>query len=225
MSFLPHPASIKPCFLFSILLMLYILPALAASDQDKYVAGTHYEALAQPVPTNDPSRIEVVELFWYGCPHCYHFEPSLKTWVAALPKDVDFERMPAMWSDAMTVHAKIFYTAKQFKKLDAMHDAIFTALQVQKKRLTEEGEISQFFANYGVNPKEFSSTFNSFIVDSAVRQAEDKARAYKMNGTPTLVVNGKYTISARENVSQADMLNIASFLIEKERASMKAVKK
>lgn len=209
--------------LFTALLAVPLCHAEAAKVQ--YEAGKHYEVLQKPVATSDPKRIEVIELFWYGCPHCYHFEPSLKPWVAALPKDVNFQRMPAMWSDEMMTHAKIFYTAKQFNKLDAMHDSIFTAMQVEKKRLTDEQEIADLFSKFGVNQKAFSGTFNSFIVDAAARQAADRGRDYGLTGTPMLVVNGKYTISASQIVSQEDMLKIASFLIEKERAAMKAGKK
>ena len=208
---------LKSCRFFVIAIF-----ALAASTiclaADRYEAGKHYDILPQPVPSSDPNRIEVVEMFWYGCPHCYHFEPSLKPWVAALPKDVAFVRLPVTWSDDATTHAKIFYTAKQFHKLEQMHDTIFNTMQIEHKKLTDENEIAALFARFGVDEKSFASTFNSFVVDAAVRQAGELTREYKLTGTPMLVVNGKYTISASREVSQEEMLKIASFLIEKERA-------
>ncbi len=195
-----------------------------APQPEKYQAGTHYTVLEDPVRTRNPNKVEVVEAFWYGCGHCYNFEPSLQPWVKNLPDDVDFIHMPAMWHNDMVLHAKMYYTAKQLNLIDQMHAAFFTAMHVEKKRFKNEAEIAKFFADFGIDEETFNKTFNSFSVSSLVKQAEAKASAYKITGTPEMIVNGKYHISARLAGSQPNMLKVASYLIEKERQAMAAAK-
>lgn len=186
---------------------------------EAFIAGEHYAILEAPVRTSDPSKIEVVEVFWYGCSHCYTFEASLRPWVSAQKSDVNFIKLPAMWNDTMTVHAGMYYAAKQLKVLDKMHGGIFTAMHVEKKRFIDKDKIQAFFAEYDVDKETFDKTFNSFGVNSQIKQADAKTRSYHITGTPEMVVNGKYRISARMAGSQVKMLEVVDFLIEKERAA------
>jgi thiol:disulfide interchange protein DsbA len=209
-----------------LLLSLTLLAPLAlwvvapgASAQEEYVEGKDYELITPAVRTADPDKIEVAEFFWYGCGHCYTFEPVLGQWKKTLPEDVDFQGSPAIWNAKMEIHARAFYTAKLLGVLDTLHPVIFQAMNVDRKRLSSEEEIRELFTANGVAAEDFDKAFNSFGVSSQVRQANSRARAAKITGTPALMVNGKYHISTRQAGSQAGMLKVADYLIAKERAA------
>lgn len=214
---------------FRSLLTLPIL-ALAATlslnvgvvqAQEQYVAGENYLVLDQPVRTRDSSKVEVVELFWYGCHHCYDFEPLIKQWKKQLSEDVDFWQSPAMWNGPMKTHARMFFTAKALGVKDKLHDAIFTAMNVEDKPMANPKEIEDFFADFGVDREKFRKTFDSFGVTSQIKQADARARSYQIRGTPEVVVNGKYRVTAgMAGGSQAGMLKIVDYLIAKERAQL-----
>mgnify|MGYP003572235146 FL=1 len=209
-----------------LLLSLTLLAPLAlwavapgAAAQEDYVEGKDYELITPAVRTADPDKIEVAEFFWYGCGHCYTFEPVLSQWKKTLPEDVDFQGSPAIWNAKMEIHAPAFYTARLLGALDTLHPVIFQAMNVDRKRLSSEEEIKELFTANGVAAEDFDKAFNSFGVTSQVRQANSRARAAKITGTPALMVNGKYHISTRQAGSQAGMLKVADYLIAKERAA------
>ena len=210
-----------------LILPLFVLAALAlwvssppaVVAQEQYEEGTHYDLINPAVRTAEPDKIEVAEFFWYGCGHCYTFEPMLAQWKKTLAEDVDFRGSPALWNPKMEVHARAFYTAQVLGVLDTMHPVIFQAMNVDRKRLASEEEIQELFTANGVSAEDFSKAFNSFGVTSQVRQANSRARAAKITGTPSLVVNGKYRIDTRKAGSQANMLKIADYLVAKERAA------
>ena len=202
----------------AFVLALCLLPLGASAADPLYIEGTHYERLSEPVRTADPTRLEVVELFWYGCTHCYHFEPLLAKWRPTIGKDVDFHRSPAMWNKLMAVHAQAFYTAELLGVLEKMNQPLFDALNVQRKRLETEDEIAELFVANGVKDADFRKAFNSFGVQSKVKQADARQRSYKTTGTPESIVTGKYRVSARLAGSPEAMLKVVDFLLEKERA-------
>ncbi len=210
-------------FLAVVALLLCIpVVAMAADPAPRYVEGTHYMRLAHEVPVADPAKIEVVEVFWYGCIHCFHLEPLIEEWRKTLPADVDFHRSPAIWNQAMAVHAQAFYAAKALGVLDRMNEPLFAALNAEgsaRKRLANVDELARFFAQHGVPEEQFRKVFSSFGVESAVKQADARARGYGITGTPELIVAGKYRVSGRSAGSQAEMLKVVDFLIEKERAA------
>jgi protein dithiol oxidoreductase (disulfide-forming) len=201
-------------------LLVLLMPLLACGQAEKYIAGTSYEVLESPVRTRDSSKVEVVEVFWYGCSHCYNFEPVLQKWHQRQAEDVDFWQSPALWNEQMKTHAQIFYTAKSLGVLDKMHAAIFTAINVERKRLTSQSEIENLFLDYGVKAEDVNKTFSSFGVNSQVKQADARARSYMITGTPEIVVNGKYRITARLAGGQSQMLDVVDFLVNKERAQL-----
>lgn len=186
-----------------------------------YQAGKDYDVLSQPVPTADRDKIEIAEVFWYGCGHCFTFEPILEEWAASLPADVAFFRSPAMWDQqgVMQRHARIYYTAKALGILDKAHNAAFEALNLDKKPLRTDEEVAEFFKDLGVSREQFDKVFNSFGITSAVTQAEARQRSYRIQGTPELIVNGKYRVTARQAGSQEAMLSVANYLIAQERQS------
>ncbi|MEM1154363.1 MAG: thiol:disulfide interchange protein DsbA/DsbL [Pseudomonadota bacterium] len=207
--------------LLTTLSVFLFVPLLACGQAvgETYVAGENYDVINPPVRTSDPAKVEVVEFFWYGCGHCYNFEPLLEVWKETLPEDVDFRGSPAMWNPMMELHARAFYAAEVLGVLDEMNSVIFQAMNVDKKPLASEGEIEALFVANGVSAEDFSKAFNSFGVTSQVNQAAARARAAKITGTPAMMVNGKYHISSRKAGSQADMLKVADFLIAKEQAA------
>ena len=198
--------------------MVLLLPVAAcqAEPEVAYKAGEHYEVLPQPVATIDPGKIEVAEVFWYGCSHCFHFESIVEPWKKSLPEDVNFVGVPAVWAPVMELHAKAYYTARALKVLDKMHIPIFEAMNLKKKKLQSEDEIAALFVDQGVSSDKFTKVFNSWGISQQVKIAQSKQRGYRTQGTPELVVNGKYRISTRAG-GQQEMLKIAEFLIEHER--------
>lgn len=199
--------------LFAALLLAVALPAVGA----EYVAGKHYELLETPVRTSNAAKIEVTELFWYGCGHCFVFEPLLAKWQQQLGDDVQVVRSPAIWHPTMELHARAYYTAKALGVLDKVHPALFDAMNVKQNKLATEDAIAEIFVANGVDEDAFHKTFNSFGVSSAVRQADARQRSYKSAGTPELVVEGKYRISARMTGGHQGMLDVADHLIALER--------
>ena len=210
---------IKRLLLSLSLLVVTPLIAVAEEAAQSYVEGTHYDLITPAVRTADPGKIEVAEFFWYGCGHCYTFEPMIEQWKKSLPDDVDFQGSPAIWNAQMELHARAFYAAQVLGVLDTMHLVLFQAMNVDRKRLSSEAELAALFTANGVSAEDFGKAFNSFGVSSQVRQANARARAAKITGTPALMVNGKYHVSTRKAGSQANMLKVAEFLIEKERAA------
>lgn len=182
-------------------------------------AGEHYEVLRQPVRTSDPDRIEVVEVFWYGCGHCFTFKPMVEEWERTLPDDVLKQRLPAMWHPVMELHARAYYTAETLDVVEPMHTAIFEAMNLRGKKLESKAEIAELFEANGVSREDFESTFESFGINSAVSRGDSRQRAYGVRGTPELVVNGKYRITGTMAGSHAAMLQVADHLIEKERSA------
>jgi protein dithiol oxidoreductase (disulfide-forming) len=203
------------------LLVSLLTVASCARAQNQYEAGKHYEVLPQPVTTRDPAKIEVVEVFWYGCIHCFHFEPLIEAWTPKLGADVDFHGSPAMWNASMKIHAQAYFTAEALGVLDKVHVPLFKAMNDEKKRLATADEIAPIFTAAGVSKADFDDAFESFGVNNQVALADSRARSYRVQGTPELVVNGKYRVSASMAGGQAEMLKVADFLIGQERAAKK----
>lgn len=200
-------------------LLLLIVPF--STSFAEYDEGIDYKRLSRPLTTEDPAKVEVMELFWYGCPHCYRLEPKLKAWLKKQPKKVNFVRVPAVFNPKWAFHAKLFYTAELLGVLDKMHQPIFDAMHVQRKRMNSEGEAYALFKKFGISDKDFNNTFNSFAVDSLVRKATDLTRRANISGVPSLVINGKFVTDGPMGNGHEGMLKIADFLISRELATVK----
>jgi thiol:disulfide interchange protein DsbA len=208
---------IKQVLLTVSLLIFGASGAVAQNAAKTFVAGTDYDVISPTVTTAVPGKIEVAEFFWYGCGHCYTFEPMLQQWKKTLPEDVNFRGVPAIWQEKMALHARAYYAADALGVLDKMHPVIFQAMNVDRKPLGSQAEIAALFVANGVSEEDFSKAFNSFGVSSQVTQAEATAKAAGLSGTPALMVNGKYYISGRKSGTQAEMLQVVDYLIERER--------
>lgn len=199
-----------------ISLLWILLLSVTACQAEQFTEGKHYTRLAKPVPTQTGEQIEVLEFFWYGCPHCFHFEPTIKRWADSLPGNVKFIRVPAPLNPRWMPHSKSFYALESMGILDKHHDAIFNAIHVEKKRLFDRDSLVSFLSSRGVEKNTFLSTFDSFSVDIKARNAAQLGTQYNLNGVPTLTVNGKYVIQAGQAGSYQNMVDIASFLIARE---------
>jgi thiol:disulfide interchange protein DsbA len=183
--------------------------------------GPGYQTLATPQPTQNPDKVEVIEFFWYGCPHCYVFEPLLVKWAKTLPANVEFIHKPAFFNDLYKKHAKVYYTAEALGVVEKVHQDLFDAIQKGLKEgkqsiMTEEEELVKFFAAHGVPEADFRNAYNSFLVDSKMRQGEKEGPRYGISGVPTMVVNGKYLVTASSAGSHEKMLEVVDQLIKQE---------
>lgn len=198
-----------------------LVTAASADSARHYDAGIDYQIIDPPQPADSGGKIQVIELFWYGCPHCYHFEPHLDQWLAHKPKDVDFERIPAVLGPNWAPLARAFYTEKLLGVFPKTHLALFNAIHKDHdvKLLTDTKAMAAFFAKHGVPEKKFLSTYHSFAVDVDVNRARDMTRRYGISGVPSMIVAGKYRTSGQLAGSNEAMLNVVKYLIQKERAS------
>ncbi len=204
-----------------LLAALFLGAAATVSAQPAlYVEGTHYDEIASPVRTSDPNKIEITEIFWYGCPHCYAFEPLITSWEEKLPSDVAFVRSPGMWNQTMEIHAQIYYAAEALGVTDKIHDVAFSEIHQRRNYLQTEEAVKEMFVREGVESSAFDKAWNSFSVTSAVKRAGTRMRDYGVRGVPSMVVNGKYLVSVGGAVpTQTDLLKIVDFLVQKERSS------
>ena len=199
--------------------LIALLPiAMCQAQQEKYQAGVHYEILPQTVRTADPSKIEINEIFAYTCGHCYNFEAVVEPWKKQLPADVDFQRTPALWSPALEPYARAYYAALMLNAIDQVHMPIFEAIHLKKQRLSSEQDFAKIFLAAGVDGEKFNKAYNSFGMSSMINQAKARVRSYRTQGTPEIIVNGKYRVSTRNGGGFSGMVSVADFLIQKERA-------
>lgn len=190
--------------------------AVSPASSDSYIT------IAQPVRTSNPDKIEVAEVFWYGCSHCFSFEPMVHAWAKTLPDDVVFVQSPAMWNELMVTHAQAFYAAKALGVLEQVHQPLFDEINLKKNPLRDRDAIEKvFLAHSNIDAESFRKAFDSFGVKSQVRQADARARSYGIAGTPEIIVNGKYRVTGRSAGSKTDMLKVAEQLIAQERAAQK----
>lgn len=192
-------------------LALSPLPALAQPRAP--AAGVDYSELRPPQPVEAAGKVEVLEFFWYGCPHCYTLEPLLEKWAARLPADVAFRRVPAVFNEAWARDAAVFYTFEALGVLDRLHRPFFDAIHVDRLNTRDASARNAWLQKNGVDLKRFEDAYKSFGVQSKVRRAQQQSIAYRIDGTPALAVQGRYTISAEQARTQPNMLGIADYLI------------
>ena len=197
--------------LIFLLLMMSSVMSLAAG----YTEGVNYKKIA-PQATDTGSRIEVLEFFWYGCPHCYSFEPYIKEWKKTKPANVEFVRVPAIFRPDWEVQARAYYALSNMGVIEDLHGKIFTAIHKDKQRLNTKASLTDFVVKNGVDRKKFEAEYNSFSVDSMVRKAKKKQTAYKIQGVPSVAVNGKYLTSGSMSGSYENLVKIMDYLIAQE---------
>ncbi|HEY0634319.1 MAG TPA: thiol:disulfide interchange protein DsbA/DsbL [Gammaproteobacteria bacterium] len=202
---------------FAWLFLLFLVPAVTLAAEPEFNEGIDYQLLSRAQPVASDGTVEVVELFWYGCPHCYHFEPHLQGWLKKKPSKVNFVRVPAIFnSPEWHLHATAFYTAEVLGKGEKMHGPLFHAIQEQKRPLRTREQVMAFFAEQGVNNDDFNNTFDSFAVQTKVQRAADLTKKYEVSGVPTVIVNGKYRVDGPMATSYERLIKIVDFLAREE---------
>jgi len=189
----------------------------ALAQQAAFVAGRDFVRLATPVATPPGGRIDVLEFFWYGCPHCNTFLPLVDAWKARQPADVALRRVPVGFSALHETHARLFYALEAIGEVERLHRRIFTAIHVQRRRLDREADMAAFVTEQGVDAARFTQAFRSFTVVTRARQARALADAYKVDGTPSIGVHGRYFTSGSLAGSHERALQVTSFLVERVR--------
>jgi thiol:disulfide interchange protein DsbA len=190
-----------------------------AAQSHRFSLGTHYERLSPTQPTSSsPEQIEVAEIFWYGCPHCYTFDPYLESWQENLPSDVSFVRIPAMWNDLLKIHAQAFYTAQVLNLAEEVHTPLFREIHVNGNALNTKPALQEFFSGFGVDAETFDDAFESFTVFKNMQDADNLSRRYRISSVPAVVVNGKYTTNATIAGSYPILLEVIDELVAMERA-------
>jgi len=193
--------------------------------------GFEYNLVTPAIGTADKTKVEVVELFWYGCPHCHDFEPALNKWLEKKPANVNFVRVPAIFRESWVPHARAYYTAEALGVLDKTHSLFFKAVHRDRLRLATKKDISAFFVANGVTEDAFNQAWDSFVVQSRVKRAITLTRRSGINGVPAMMVNGKYRTSAKEATINSPgapgneaMLSVVDSLIKKEATKATAKK-
>lgn len=194
----------------AVLISLMVFSSISSAE------GKGYKDLSAVQPTQDPAKVEVIEFFWYGCPHCYQFEPLLEEWHSSLPANVNFIRQPAVFSSVWGKHAKAYFTAEVLGVVEKVHGDLFYEIQVKNQKLTSEDDLAKFFVAHGVDKAAFHDAYNSFIVDTKMRQAKTMGPRYGITGVPAIVVNGKYLVNGKTAGSHEGMIKVINELIAKE---------
>ncbi len=176
--------------------------------------GGNYRAITAPQPTQTGNKIEVLEIFWYGCPHCFTFEPYINQWLKTKPADVEFRRLPAVFGDKWAPGARVFYTAWALNVLDKVHPAFFHALHEEQRKFESADDYAPLFVQAGVNQDDFSKMFTSSDIDEKVKQAALQGQAYGIEGVPSVIVNGKYLTAGAMAGSYEAMIQVINGLIE-----------
>ena len=174
-----------------------------------------YKPVATPYKVSTGDKIEVAELFWFGCGHCFALEPSIKQWKANKPANAEFVKIPAIFSKRWEFHGKAFYTMQALNVPEEAYDAFFRSIHVTRKPINNYNSLVTFLAAYDKSEEQVESAFNSFEVDSKVRAATKISRSSGATGVPTLVVDGKYMTSQGMNAGTAGLFETVNLLVEK----------
>jgi len=197
----------------TLIAALGLAPLGALAQQRSPAPGVDYTELRPGQPVDSQGKIEVLEFFWYGCPHCYTLEPRLEKWIPALPADVQFRRVPAVLNEGWAREAAVFYCLGALGVLDKLHRPFFDAIHRDRLSTRNPATLAQWLEKNGVDTKKYDEALKSFGVQSKVRRAAQLSAAYRIDGTPALAVHGRFTVSAEQGRTQGGMLAIADQLI------------
>jgi thiol:disulfide interchange protein DsbA len=188
---------------------------LSGAQSPKIEEGFDYRILPIAQPLESKGKVEVIEFFWYGCPHCYDFEPELSSWVKRQPKDVTFRRVPVAFRDDFMPHSQLFYALEAMGKGDAMNEKVMYAMHKENKRLMTENEIADWIASQGIDRNTFLAAYRSFAVVSKARAARQMAESYRIDGVPTIVMQGRYVTSPSIAGTKGKAIAVMDYLEQK----------
>ncbi|MDB3869812.1 thiol:disulfide interchange protein DsbA/DsbL [Candidatus Thioglobus sp.] len=199
-----------------LLLSVFLLSFSTAIFAESYIEGEHYITLDKPVKTVTGDKVEVRELFWYYCPHCFNVEPVLSNWVKKLPSNTAFIRQPAVFSDRWINGAIFYYVLEQLNEVDRLHGVLFDAIHLQKTAFTDQEDFVEWLGDQGVDTDKANGAFKSFTVQVKVNKSKINTVKYQTSGVPALIINGKYWTDASHAGSELRMFKVADYLIAKE---------
>lgn len=202
------------------LLLLVLAAAGTVLASTEFDEGIEYRAIPEPQRAEPGDDVEVLELFWYGCPHCYHLEPSIERWLETKPDGVTFRRLPAAASSRWIPHAKAFFAAEQLGVVDQLHEPLFKAMHEQQRKLFDDEQLIAFAAEQGIDEAAFRNAYQSFPVDMKVRQSAELVRRYQLSGVPAIVVNGAYMTGVTEAGGRDRLFDVVDFLVAKEQSAV-----
>lgn len=200
-----------------------LVPAPAIAQQIA-MPVRDYTVLNPEQPVDTVGKVEVLEFFWYGCPHCYNLQPFMEKWVKTLSDDTVLRQVPAIFNERWARDAATFYTFEALGALARVHRPFFDAIHRDRLKTDDPAALTAWLVRQGIDVKKFDDATKSFGVQSKVRRAAQLTRAYRVEGTPTLAVNGRYTVSAGQGVTQAGMLATVDQLIGLARKSLASKK-
>lgn len=196
---------------YCFILLLAALGTVAQAQPRPMVEGSNFEAIVPPIATEAAADIiEVVDVFWYGCPVCQEFEPMMTYWGGQIRGDLVMRRIPAVWNEVMRSHARLYFTAQQLEVVDKAHPAAFRHIHDAKQALSTPAQIRAFFATLGIAEEDFERAWNSPEVAAALDKAEEFTAAAGLNRLPTLVVNGRFRVVRNQSVNELQELVITT---------------
>lgn len=198
------------------LIVLAVLFNFSSAWAAEFQAGVDYVVLDEPVPTSNPDKVVVTEMFWYGCPHCFRLEPYIEKWNQSKPDGVVFEQVPSVLNPSWMEHARTFFALKMMGENEKVHVPLFKAIHLQHQRLNNLDALAKFVAGLGVDEKQFRENYYSFPVDTMIRKSRQIERKYGHNGVPAIIVNGKYRTGASMAGSNARLIDVVNYLVDKE---------
>jgi protein dithiol oxidoreductase (disulfide-forming) len=201
------------------------LPAAGKLPPGKWVAGTNYRVLVPAQPTDSaPGKVEVVEVFWYACPHCYALDPYLESWRKSRPAYIDFRRVPVTWQDVHRSHARLFYALEALGKEEALHNDVFAEMHDRKNIMYTQGNDAAtlaaqlaFVKAHGISEADFNNAYNSFTVQTDLTKADDLVHRYKVDGVPLIVINGKYVTDVGMAGGETSLISLITDLASSEK--------
>lgn len=204
--------------LFFAQLIFFLAAGVAHADN----AAPYDTITAQP--TASGSKIEVIEFFWYGCPHCFALEPYLGKWLAQKPDDVEFRRIPAVLGNNWVHYAKVYYAANKLGVVDKLHTPLFNAIHEQRIPLDDGPKLGKFLATLGIDKDKFFAAYQSEEIGNKIKNAYVMGQDYELTGVPTIIINGKYRTSSSQAGSNEKLIKVMDELIVKVRMAKKAAK-
>ncbi len=204
-----------------VFLLFSFLLFLPTAYADQFTEGIDYVKIEPPVKTSHPDKVVITEMFWYGCPHCFRFEPYVNKLKTELPPGVVLEQVPSVLNPGWMEHARAFFALKLMGENEKVHEKLFNAIHIKRMRLNNADALADFVAGLGVDKNKFLDYFHSFAVDTMVRKSRQKERKYGHNGVPAIIIDGKYRTSGSMTGSNARMIQVIKFLVNKELAAKK----
>ncbi|NKB77617.1 MAG: thioredoxin domain-containing protein [Gammaproteobacteria bacterium] len=203
-------------FLVATLSLIFSSFLTTSYAQDAtFVEGGHYELLAEVQPVQTGDKIEVVELFWYRCPHCFRLEPYILDWLDNKPENVEFVPIPAVLNEQWAFHGRAFYTFQALGLTELLHTKLFQAIHAERKRINTVDELASWASENGADGEKVRNTFASFAVENKLNFAHVMSRKYGISGVPAIIVDGRYRTSVSLAGSHEKLIEVINFLVEK----------